>query len=108
LVHLPTVLRFLDHACFSSISMLFQMLLWVCFVNSVISFLFIFRGWFYYKIYAMSACFVGSVKLFHTLLSVCFSSSVMSFYMLSHVYRCYEIYILHYCYASYILLSCFK
>jgi hypothetical protein len=98
---------FPEHACFSDISMLFQTLLWVCFVCSVISFLFISCVCFCYKIYVMSVCFVDSVKLFHTMLSVCFSSSVMSFYMLSHVYRCYEICVLPYCYASYILLSCF-
>jgi hypothetical protein len=108
LVHLLAALRFLDHACFSGISMLFQTLLWVCLVCSVISFLFISYVYFCYKIYVMSACFIGSVKLFHTLLSVCFNSYVMLFHMLSHVYCCYEIYVLSYCYASFILLSCFK
>jgi hypothetical protein len=109
-VHLHAVLRFPDHACFSYISMLFQTLLWVCFVCSVILFLFISCVCFCYKIYAMSTCFVDSVKLFRTLLPVCFSSSVTSFHMLSHVYRCYRIYVLPCCYASYIMfliITCF-
>ena len=102
------VFRVPDRTCFNSISMLFCILLLVCFIYSIMSFLFISCVYFCYKLYVLSSCFVCSVKSFHTLLPICFSSYDSSFHMKFHVYRCFEIYVLPCCYVSYIMLLCFQ
>jgi hypothetical protein len=101
---------------FNSVSMLFHILSWVCFICYIMLFLFLSYICLCCKIYILSACFVGLVKAFHMmfsiyfssglvmtfhiLLSIYFSSSVSSFNMLFLVYCCYEIYVLSSYYAS--------